>query len=119
MSLTYMLERALDFGTSRSRESFVSFTVKIILYIIPAVIFGHYTDIFIQTIQKHKYFGDNPIAYIVLHTIAIIITLYAFVIFFEKYTSEFQKTIAGSFFIVLYFGVQPNYILMMKDYMKY
>jgi hypothetical protein len=35
-----------------------------------------------------------------------------------KFTSEFQVTIAGSYFIVLYFGMQTNYIRMIKHYIN-
>jgi hypothetical protein len=44
MSIYDIIERATDFGTYRSRDNFVSFTLKILIYIIPAVILGNYTD---------------------------------------------------------------------------
>lgn len=31
--------------------------------------------------------------------------------------SEFQVTIAGGYFVVLYFGIQTNYIRMIKEYL--
>lgn len=33
----------------------------------------------------------------------------------NRYTNEFQLTLTGGFFIVLYFGIQTNYIDMIKS----
>ena len=38
MKLVEIIERATDFGSFRSSQNFFSFTLKMILYIIPAVI---------------------------------------------------------------------------------
>jgi len=35
----------------------------------------------------------------------------------KDYMSEFQASVAGGYFIALYFGIQTNYIIMLKDYM--
>jgi hypothetical protein len=116
MTLHNIIERATDFGTFRSRDNFVSFTLKIVLYIIPAVVLGNYTDITIKRLQENKVLGDNTLYYILLQTLIVISTQYLFLSFLLKFASEFQSTIAGSYFIVLYFGIQTNYISMMKDY---
>lgn len=63
------IQRATAFGMSRSRSTFASFTLKILFYIVPAVILG-----------------------------------------------LFQVTFAGGFFIVLYFGIQLEYIHMIQRY---
>jgi hypothetical protein len=52
--------------------------------------------------------------YIFLQTLIIILTLYLIFFFLSDYMSEFQVTIAGGFFIVLYYGMQTNYILMIQ-----
>jgi len=62
-------------------------------------------------------FGQDTINYIVFQTLIILFTLYIFVIFLKDFTSEFQKSIAGSFFIVIYFGMQTNYLRMIKEYL--
>jgi len=117
MKLAEIIERATDFGSFRSSHNFFSFTLKMILYIIPAVIIGHYTDIIIQKSHNHKLLGNNTINYILLQTFIIIVTFYLFILFFKKFLCEFQTSVAGAYFIVLYFAVQMNYTNMIKDYM--
>ena len=113
-----LVGRATDFGTLRARENFVSFALKCIFYILPAVVLGNFTDIAVEKIKNDEHMGDNLLYYIILQTFAIIITLYLLLIFLTSYTSEFQFTLSGSFFIVLYFGLQTNYLAMIKDYIN-
>lgn len=54
MKIVDIIERAIDFGTLRSRKHFFSFTLKSMFYIIPAVILGNYTDIIVQDLKKIK-----------------------------------------------------------------
>lgn len=115
MKLFDIIERATDFGTLRSRDNFFSFTLKILLYIIPAVILGNYTDITIKILHENKVLGDNILYYILIQTLIVISTQYLFLAFLSKFISEFQLTFAGSYFIVLYFGMQTNYIRMIKE----
>lgn len=115
MKLLNIIQHATEFGTFRSRKNFFSFTLKCIFYIIPAVILGNYSELYIQTIKKKKLLGDYAINYILLQTLIIISTLYIILIYLTSYTNEFQMTIAGSLFSILYFGIQPNYIYMIKD----
>ena len=119
MKLLNIIQRATDFGTFRSREHFFSFTLKCLFYIIPAVIFGNYTDITIQNIKKNKELGDNMLYYILLQTLIIISTFYLILLFLANYTSEFQVTLAGGLFSVFYFGMQTNYSRMIKDFIRY
>jgi hypothetical protein len=98
---------------------FLSFTLNCIVHIIPAVILGNYTDIFIQRIKKDKKLGDNILYYILLQTLIIIATLYLFLLFITVYTNDFVVTLYGEFFIVLYFSVQTDYIHMIKDYITH
>lgn len=118
MKLLNIFERGTDFGTFHSRKNFFSFTLKCIFYIIPSVILGNYTDITIERIKKNKVFGDSVLFYILLQTLMSIVTLYIFLLLLANYTSEFQVTIAGGFFSVLYFGMQTNYVDMIKEYIN-
>ena len=118
MKLSKIIDRTTDFGTLRSRNDLLSFTLKIMIYIIPAVILGHFTDIAIKKIRTHNVFGKVIIYYILLQTIFNIVTLYLFILFLPKFTREFQTTVSGVYFIVLYFSIQPNYIDMLKEYMN-
>jgi len=117
MKVSRVIERATDFGSRRSRKDFFSFTLKILFYILPAMILGDYTDVSITNLKMRYAFGQDTINYIVFQTLIILFTLYIFVIFLKDFTSEFQKSIAGSFFIVIYFGMQTNYLRMIKEYL--
>ena len=118
MKILSIFQSATEFGTFGSRKNFFSFTLKCIFYIIPAVILGNYTDIAIQQIKDDKRLGDDDLYYILLQTFISISTLYLTILFFADYTSEFQVTVAGGFFSVLYFGMQPNYIRMIRGYIN-
>ena len=118
MKLSKIIDQTTDFGTRRSRNDFLSFALKIIIYIIPAIILGNFIDTNIKKKRTHKVFGKGIIYYILLQTIINIVTLYLFILLLPKYTSEFQMTISGGSFIVLYFSMQPNYIDMLKEFMK-
>lgn len=118
MELFKIIDRTTDFGTLRSRNDLLSFSLKIMIYIIPAVILGHFADIFIKNNRIHNVFGKDVIYYILLQTVLNILTLYVFILFFPRFMSEFQTTISGGYFIVLYFSMQNNYINMWKEYMN-
>lgn len=118
MNLVNIIQRATDFGTFRSRENFFSFLIKCLFYIIPAVILGNYTDITVQRIHNNNNLGDHILYYILLQTFIIISTLYIIIQLVTNYTDEFQVTIAGGYFVVLYFGLQTNYIQMINEYMN-
>lgn len=117
MKLSKIIDRTTDFGTIRSRNDLLSFTLKIMVYIIPAVILGHFTDIVVKKNRIDNVFGKNVIYYILSQTIINIVTLYLFILFLPRFMSEFQTTISGGYFIVLYFSMQTNYIDMLKEYM--
>ena len=118
MNLHNIIERATDFGTFRSRENFFSFSLKCIFYIIPAVILGNYTDVTVKKMKDRQILSECPIYYILLQTFIIISTLYFILLLLTRYTDEFQITIAGAFFIFLYFGIQTNYMHMIKNYIN-
>lgn len=115
MKVIDIIKHATEFGTLRSRENFFSFVIKCLFYIIPAVILGNYTDIAVKKLKEEKELGDYTINYILLQTLICISTLYVILRFSYRYTSEFQVTLAGGFFGVLYFGIQTNYINMLKE----
>ena len=117
MKLFNILEKATDFGTFRSRQNLFSFALKILLYIFPAVVIGHYTEMSVQNMKARGVFGESELNYIILQTAFIIVTMYIFVMILKDYMSEFQASVAGGYFIALYFGIQTNYITMLKDYM--
>jgi len=117
MNVSDIFQRATAFGTFRSRSSFASFALKILLYILPAVLLGYSTDRFIKILKKEQVLGKNLLFYILTQTFLIIATVYILFVFLVDFMSEFQVTFAGGFFIVLYFGIQLNYIQMIQTYM--
>lgn len=68
--------------------------------------------------KNYNFFGKNAFFYILLQTMLNIVTLYFFIVCLPNYMSEFQKTISGGYFIILYFGMQTNYIIMLKEYIR-
>lgn len=118
MKIHHILQRATEFGTFRSRENFFSYALKFAFYIIPAIVLGNYTDVTMERIQKDKALGDYLMIYILAQTLIITTTMYLILLLSNEYTSEFHATIAGAFFIVLYFGIQTNYMRMIKEYIN-
>ena len=116
MRIFNILTQAMNFGSVRSRKNYFSFLLKAFLYIIPAIVLGNYTDITVKKTETHQLLGDNPFYYILLQTLIIISTLYFFLTFFFDFVSEFTNTIPGIYFIVLYFGMQTNYIYMLREF---
>ena len=112
------LKQGTDFGKFHRKENLFSFTLKCLFYIIPAVLLGNSTDTTIQILKKEKILGKNNLNYILLQTFINIITLYIILFLLYAYTSEFQVTLEGGFFSVLYFGIQTEYINMMKEYIN-
>ena len=115
-----IIQRAIDFGTFRSRKNYFSFILKCLFYIIPSVLLGNYIDTAIK-VKRDKEFDDHDYTayYILLQTLIIITLLYVIILFSSTYTSEFQVTLSGGLFIVFYFGIQTNYINMIKEYTTY
>lgn len=116
MTPSSIIKDAIEFGTLRSQNNFFSFTLKIFFYIVPAIILGKVTDVYVEKLEKNKVLGETIFFYILLQTLIIILTMYLILILFSDFTSEFQATLAGSYFIVLYFNIQNNYIDMINKY---
>jgi hypothetical protein len=115
MKLADIIQRATEFGTLRSRKNYFSFILKILFYIMPAIILGSYTDNIVKKLQDNNILGSNTLYYFLLQTLIVISTMYLFVVFLSDFISEFQVTVAGGYFIVLYFGMQTNYISIIKS----
>jgi hypothetical protein len=118
MNLINIVNKGTNFGTLHYRHNIFSFTIRLLFYVIPAIILGYYTDIVVKIMQFKKIFGTLLIYYILLQTLLIILTLYSFVIFLNDYMNEFQETIGGAYFIILYFGIQTNYVFMIREFMN-
>jgi hypothetical protein len=115
MSLFDIFQRSIEFGTLSSRKNFFLFTLKCLFYIIPPAIIGNYTDLIVKILKNNKEFGDYTPNYVLLQTLIIILTLYLINLFLSNYISKINVTVAVSFFSVLYFGIQTNYISIIKE----
>jgi hypothetical protein len=115
MSLFDIFQRSIEFGTLSSRKNFFLFTLKCLFYIIPPAIIGNYTDLIVKILKNNKEFGDYTPNYVLLQTLIIILTLYLINVFLSNYISNIHVTVAVSFFSVLYFGIQTNYIRMIRE----
>jgi hypothetical protein len=71
----------------------------------------------VKNMKINKILGENDLYYILFQTAINIVILYMFVLFLTDFTSEFQVTISGGYFIAIFYGIQSNYIFMLKDYM--
>ena len=76
MRIFNILTQAINFGSVRSRNNFFSFLLKALLYIIPAIILGNYTDITVKKVNLETLelediqdtFNNMPLdAYLRLH----------------------------------------------------
>jgi hypothetical protein len=113
--LLLAIDRATDFGTFRARETYLSFFIKILFFIFPAIIFGYYTDKFVSLLQNQQLFGNYIIVYLLLQTLLMSFIMFSFIHLFASYAKEFQLTTVGAFFVALFFGFQINYIRNIKQ----
>jgi NO-binding membrane sensor protein with MHYT domain len=108
------LKRALSFGNGDAEKTFDSFFMKIILFMLPAVLLGYGIDATVDHLRTKKTLGNSYDTYITLQTVVIIIAMYLFVVLFESYAREFNTTLAGGFFLTMFFGFQMHYFNDLK-----
>jgi hypothetical protein len=118
MDLNNILKKATNFKDRHSQKNFIAFVIKCFFFIIPALLLGNYTDRTVEKIKKNKIFGNNTFFYIFFQTMIIIISLYLILLISTDYINSFGFTLSGNLFITLYFGIQINYILMIKDFLN-
>lgn len=108
MILDDILE-GLHFGLTKHTR-FLPFTIKFMAMSIPGIILGHYLDQSILWLQLHRYAGELPVVYTLLQLLAWIILYYFLVKYANGFAIEFQDSIAGIFFVTLFFIVQTNFV---------
>lgn len=113
-----IVAKGVSFGTFESRASLGSFILKVFLFLTPAVLISHVLDEYMNAMYMKGETDYLRIGSLSLQTILMILILYLFVIGFESYSKEFQSTIAGGFFIAMFFGFQPYYLQHLKEYMR-
>ena len=88
----------------------ISFIIRFLFLAIPGAFLGHYADQLILKTQRLKLLGSLIVPYVFLQMFLWIGLFYVLFVFFPGYTKEFQNTLAGIFFIALFFSVQDNFV---------
>jgi hypothetical protein len=88
----------------------ISFIIRFLFLAIPGAFLGHYADQLILKTQRLKLLGSLIVPYVFLQMFLWIGLFYALFVFFPGYTKEFQNSLAGIFFIALFFSVQDNFV---------
>ena len=104
--------KLLNFGQpDKKNDPFVRLTAKTLAMIIPAIILGHYIDVFMTRQSKRI----SKRASVLIQTLINVSVIYVLHIIDYAYAKEFQTTFAGLFFSGLFFGLQTNYIANIKS----
>jgi hypothetical protein len=103
------VSEGLAFG-SDNYTSMLSFTIRIITLALPGIVLGHYLDQGIYWTKKQKWLGLSAIPYVFAQIVAWILIFYSIFFFASSYAMEFQGTVAGIFFVTLFFVVQTNFV---------
>ena len=103
------LSEGLTFGT-QNHAAFIPFTVKFLALALPGIAIGHYLDQGVFWVQKRRLLGTTPLAYLSLQISAWVILFYILFQFAAAYAAEFQSSVAGIFFVALFFTVQTNFV---------
>ena len=107
--VTSNISEGLTFGT-QNHTNFLPFTVKFLALALPGIALGHYLDQGIAWLQKKRHLGDSPATYLALQIMAWILMFYVMFQFTAAYAAEFQNSVAGIFFVALFFTVQMNFV---------
>jgi len=105
----HSVKEGLTFG-GQNYTSILSFTIRVITQALPGVILGHYLDQGIYWAQTQKWMGSSAVPYTLIQILAWILIFYSMLYFIPSYATEFQGTMAGIFFITLFFIVQTNFV---------
>jgi hypothetical protein len=103
------VSEGIAFG-SDNYTSMLSFTIRIITLALPGIVLGHYLDQGIYWTQTQKWMGSSAAPYTLIQIVAWILIFYSMLYFIPSYATEFQGTMAGIFFITLFFVVQTNFV---------
>jgi hypothetical protein len=110
------INAGFDFGKKDTKKSFLSFSIKILVLLIPGILLGYYIDKIVKDLYDKQKFGKNVIYYICYQTILSIIVLYI-LSYMSHYTEEFQNTFAGLYFTAFFFGMQTNYTNYLQTFL--
>jgi uncharacterized BrkB/YihY/UPF0761 family membrane protein len=88
----------------------IPFMIKFLSLAIPGAFLGHYADQAILKVQRMELLGVYHLPYLILQLLLWVVLFYTLFVFAPGYTKEFQRSIAGIFFVALFFSVQDNFV---------
>jgi hypothetical protein len=88
----------------------IPFVIRFLSLAIPGAFLGHYADQAVLKVQRLNLLGPLKVRYVFLQLFLWAALFYAMFLFIPRYTKEFQMSIAGIFFIALFFSVQENFV---------
>jgi hypothetical protein len=88
----------------------IPFIIRFLSLAIPGAFLGHYVDQAVLKVQRLNLLGPLKGRYVFLQLFLWAAMFYALFLFAPGYTKEFQGSIAGIFFIALFFSVQDNFV---------
>ncbi len=101
------IKNGLTFGNEEHNTHFVSFFIKCLAFVIPAIVLGIVIDLLVYRLQVQNKCGKHLWTYITLQFLINIILLYmSLKVLNVGYANEFQTTIPGMWFSTILFGVQ-------------
>jgi len=109
MTVYTLFREGIQFGKD-THEDFLPFLMKLFALAIPGVVLGHYLDQGIYKVQTMRLFGQGPAMYVVVQMFLWAVLFYGFFRYATAYSDEFQGSLAGIFFIALFFTVQTHYV---------
>ena len=88
----------------------IPFVIRFLSLAIPGAFLGHYVDQAVLKVQRLNLLGILKVRYVFLQLFLWAAMFYILFLFAPGYTKEFQGSIAGIFFIALFFSVQDNFV---------
>jgi len=114
--VTSNLSEGLTFGTE-NHSAFIPFTVKFLALALPGIALGHYIDHGIELAQRERLLGSTLMAYLSVQISVWVILFYLLFQFAAAYAAEFQSSVAGIFFVALFFTVQTNFVANLQKFL--
>jgi hypothetical protein len=103
------IKEGFSFGEN-TYSTLLAFSIRVITQALPGLVLGHYLDQGIYWIQKKSILGSSNLLYGSIQIMIWILFFYGLNVFLPSYVAEFQGTLAGVFFITLFFVVQMNFV---------
>ncbi len=96
-------------------NSIMVFFLHTIFLLVPGIILGHIIDRTIWYLKKNEKLGNINLIYIILQIILNVIILYFLYEISNHYAKELQNTLAGVFFIALFFNMQIHFVINLQE----